>query len=431
MAHPVPPEVQAAHEQLKQAALAVEKRDVDFAHAPWPELEKTVIKLLGGPFHIDKPDHQVVALGLAAALADRLNAEHGAFWFFDRDAPEGASLGFPSALIMLSPLGAVLDALGHSSLARLDDSTAEIRRALAQTKFSLTAKASPVRLLPEDYQRLFDAGFVQFLAVDLPKAKEAWGWPPERLSREIRDALGRSTRIQQELRTQLESQLVGALDRLERGKPLIDQVDRASRVAELMVHLFATKAATGFAPEELWHEIVFPLLFVSAPDKFPPLEVQDLDAYREGADAVALFVDIVPYTTPAAEDGLLGVFPVDQLGLADEKFRSAATRARLVKVGKEPLRKALEAFDPAKTKDALQRFVDYVEEKAGLKRGGEPSPLLEASLQLLGELKRAAMDPSNGGCELFMRRCTEAEAASESALELVREALKAPRIILA
>jgi hypothetical protein len=430
MAHPVPPQVHAAYEQLKEAARAVEKRDVDLAHAPWPEIEKTVIKLLGGPFRIEKPDHQVVALGLAAALGDRLIEEHQAFWFFDRDAPEGASLGFPSALIMLSPLGAVLDALGRANLARLDDSIAEIRRALAQAKFAPTAKASSVRLVPDDYQRLFDAGFVQFLAVDLSKAKETWSWPAERVSREIRDALGRSTRIPQELRGQLESQLAGALDRLERGKPLIDQVERAPHVAELMVHLFGTRTATGFAPEELWHEIVFPLLFVSAPDKFPPLEAQDLEAYRQGADAVALFVDLVPYTTPAADDGLLGVFPVDQIGLADEKFRSAA-RARLIKTGKEPLRKALEAFDPAKAKDAVQRFVAYVEEKAGFNRGGEPSPLLEASLQLLTDLKRAALDPSNGGCELFMRRCTEAEAASESALELVRDALKAPRIILA
>lgn len=429
MAHPVPPQIQAAQQQLQQAIASVEKKEVDLAKAPWTELEQAVIKLLGGKFDLARPEHQVVAMGLCGVLADRLITEHGAFWFFDRDAPEGASLGFPTALVMLSPLGATIDALARGNLPQLENTLTEIRRGLAQARFAPTGQAGAVRLNPEDYQRLFDAGFVQFLAVDMAKAKEAWDAAPEKLARDLKDAIGRSTRIPAEARPQLEGQLVGALDRLERGKPLIDQVDRAPRVGELIVHLFGSKEGTGFAPEELWHEIVMPLLFIGAPDKFPPLENEDVESYKQGADILALFVDLVPNQQKQAEDGLLGVFPADQLGLAHDKFRSQGG-TRLIKIGKAPVEAALRAFDATKSRASLAQFTQYVEDKAGLKRGAQPSDqLVEAAMQLLTDLRRLVVETPN--TELFMRRCTEAEASSETALALVRDALKAPRIILA
>src|SRR5688572_24095000 len=100
MAHPVPPQVEAARrhldEDLKQADQAL-----DSATASWAEIEKSVIKLLGGPFRIEQPEHQLIALGLAGIFADRLEKEAGAFWFPNRDAQEGASLGFPDAVIVL------------------------------------------------------------------------------------------------------------------------------------------------------------------------------------------------------------------------------------------------------------------------------------------------------------------------------------------
>src|SRR2546423_11539236 len=34
-------------------------------------------------------------------------------------------------------------------------------------------------------------------------------------------------------------------------------------------HLFGGTMSTGSAPEELWSDVVFPLLFVGAPEKFP------------------------------------------------------------------------------------------------------------------------------------------------------------------
>ncbi len=428
MSHPAPPQIVAAYEQLSSALQTVEKRSVDLLTESWADIEKAVVKVLGGPFQLQRQEHQVVAVGLSAALGQRLIQEHGAFWFFDRDAPTGASLGFPAALVMLSPFGAVLDALNAAQLERLESLITDIRRSLAQAKFSPTAQQPP-RLTPDDYQRLFDPGFLQFVMIDTTKAKAAWDSPPEKLARDLRDALGRSTRIPKEVRPQVEGQLVGALERLDRGKPVIEQVARFPRVGELMAHLFGTVDGTGFAPEELWAELVLPMAFIGAPASFPPLEEEDLEAFRQGADVLALFADIVPFQIKAVDDGLLGVFPVDQIGLPHANFEGAGN-ARLIKVGKSALQPVLAGFDPVKSKEALAKFTALLEEKSGMKRA-EQSPLLEAGLQLLGDLKRVVSDPKHANHELFLRRSTEGEAASEQALVLVRDALTAPRIILA
>ena len=167
----------AATRQLSAGLAKVEGRPIDVAKAPWAEIEQGVIKLLGGPFRPDRPEHQLVAFGLAGALAERLVESDHAFWFPHREAPEGAMLGFPEALLMLSPLQAVLDALARSKLESLDAVTADVRRALGEARFAPVA-GGPVRLRPEDYARLFDPGFLQFMVVDARRARELWAAKP-------------------------------------------------------------------------------------------------------------------------------------------------------------------------------------------------------------------------------------------------------------
>ena len=129
-----------------------------------------------------------VALGLAAIFAERLARDTQGFWFPNREAMEGASLGFSDALMMLSPFGAVLESLSRGQLSRLDEVAKEVRTNLSQAKFGAGRVA---RLNALDYQRLFDPGFLQFVAVDPEKARTAWESAPDKVIRELRGALDR------------------------------------------------------------------------------------------------------------------------------------------------------------------------------------------------------------------------------------------------
>ncbi|MFT3707567.1 MAG: hypothetical protein QM817_07840 [Archangium sp.] len=432
MAMPRPPQLDSAFQQVTAVLTQIQGKPVDLVKDSWADIEKGAIKIFGGPFNPGQMEHQVVALGLAAALGDRLHADHQAFWFPYRETPEGASLGFPDALIMLSPFGAIVDALSVGKLERIDEVLKTIRNSLAQAKFG-AGGGQPMRLGPADYMRLFDPGFVQIIGVDAAKTKQAWDASPEKASIDIRDAINRAAKLPAEAKKQLEQQLVGALGRLEGGKPIITQAARAPRVVETVGLLYGSTTSTGPAAEEFWSDVVMPLLFVGAPAQFPPLDEEELAAAKQGVDPLFIYLEVVPFAFKAPDDqALLGAFPASSLSLPSPEFKGA--QPRLIKVGLEVVKDALAAFDADKTRDAIKRFAAYVIEKGGTPpaqpaQGGgaeEAKLMLDAAMTLLTDLKNAVKE----GRDVYVRRMTEAEAASEPALALVRQALSAPRIIL-
>jgi hypothetical protein len=422
----------AATQQLAASLTRVTGGPVDLRTASWADIEKGVIKLLLGPFRPEEPEHQLVALGLAGALADRLIASDQAFWFPHREAPEGGMLGFPEAVLMLSPFQAVAEALSRGKLERLDEVAADIRRALAQARFAPSG-AAPVRLRPEDYARLFDPGFLQFMLVDGRRAKELWAARPSVLSADVRAAVGRvsAQRMSPESRTQFEQQIAGALARLDPAKSFGEQVGQSPRLAELMLTLAAGTKQTGSAPDEFWEQAILPLLFTGAPTTYPPLDPQDIEAAKQGVDPLALFLDVVPYTSPAPEDGLLGVFPTQEIGVPHPGLAQGGV-PRLLTVPKAVLQPKLAAYDPRAARASLDGFAKYLGDKAGkpVTASAPGKQMEDAALALLGELK-GLLDGAPADSELVLRRLTETEALSDGALMAVREALQGPRIILA
>jgi hypothetical protein len=89
----------------------------------------------------------------------------------------------------------------------------------------------------------------------------------------------------------------------------------------------------------------------------------------------------------------------------------------------------VEQFDADKMADAVTRFTQYLAEKAGkpVQESQQGKEMMQAAMLLLSDLKRAVTGAQGMLC---LRRLTEAEAASEQALALVRRALQGGRIIL-
>jgi hypothetical protein len=428
LAIPAPPQIEIALEQLKEQLKGVEKKDIDVLTTSWADLEKSVIKILGGAFAPDKHEHQAVALGLAGVLAQKLGADTQSFWFQNREAMEGASLGFSDALIVLSPFGAVMDALSQSKLAQLENLAGDVRKSLAQVRFG---GGQAARLSPVDYERLFDPGFLQFVVMDAAKTKQVWETPTRKVSSDIRDAISRATQLPAEVRQQLEGQLIGVLSRLDQDKGLLAQAERTGRVAELVGHLFGTVGSTGSAPEEFWHDMAFPLLYIGAPMSFPPVDAEELDAFTKGVDPLFLFIDLVPYQTPSEEGALLDTFPPQELALPHPEM-GRVRNLHLIQLPKARLAPLIEKFDPVKSRESLDAFTKMLQEKSG--KSGPPSDeakaMLEGAMALLTDLKAAMETATKQNGELYLRRLTEAEASSDPALAVVRTALSAPRIIL-
>jgi hypothetical protein len=427
---PAPIQIEVAVKQLKQAIDSIERREVDLEKASWSEIEKSIIKLLGGAFRVERPDHQAIALGVSGLLAEHFNQQLGAFWFPNREALEGAALGFPDALMVLAPFGAAVDALARGNLALLDEMEKDVRRSISQVRFS-AIQPGVTKLTPADYQRLFDPGFIQFVAVNPAKAKESWERTPPQLAREIRDGLSRMPNsVPTEVRKQLETQLTGALDRLQPQNKLGNQTERVSRLSELIAHLFASTEVSGSAPEELWTEVILPILLIGVPQRFPPLEQADLAAYRQGADPLLLYVDIVPHQSSAPDDGFLGLFAPDEI----EPLNLASARdgiPRLLRLKRERLEPLVNAFDPAKVTQSVEAFSTQLQQQVGTPSESPPrSALLQSVLTLLSDLKKVVPAAGKEGNALGVRQLTEAEALTDAALDRLRRTLQGPRIIL-
>lgn len=107
----------------------------------------------------------------------------------------------------------------------------------------------------------------------------------------------------------------------------------------------------------------------------------------------------------------------------------AVQNLRLVKVGLDAIREPIAKFDEKKTRATLEKFAADVKRQTGevaLQGQAEAKQMLDAAMVLLTDLKRVV----ESGKEVCVRRLTEAEAASDPALSLVRQALSGPRIIL-
>jgi hypothetical protein len=439
MSHPTPPQIQAAVAQFTQALRSAEGTDLDPLTAPWADVEKGVIKLLGGKFSPEDQSHRTVAFMVGAVLSERLARDLGAFFFPNRSSPQGASVGFPDALVMFSPFEAAAQALARAKLPMLDEVVADLRRVLAEGRNpgGVIGGASEPKLEPADYQRLFDPGFVQFLVVDPTAAKTLWDKPAGTVAKEVEDALGRlGPEIPADVREGMKRQIVGALRQLDANKPLADQLAQAPQLVELTTLLHGATAATGFAPAEFWEDVLLPLFHIGPADSFPPLDEDEVEPYKKGAEAVLLYVDAVPFKVPARdEDGLLGVFPPEEVLFLDRRFADAPS-LRLARVSPEALREAAARFDGPKLRASVEKFQTLVEEKAG-PRPAEAAPpagqptLLDVGVALLGDLARIVKEADEKQAFLCIRRSTEAEASSEPALHALRKALSGPRIILA
>jgi hypothetical protein len=424
-----PPQIQAAVNHFAKALAAAEKREIDPLTAPWTEIEQGVIKLLGGAFSPREAAHHNLAFMVGAALAERLRRDLGAFWFPNRTVPQGAALGFPSGIIVFSPFPTALQAMSRGRLTMLDEVTRELDQVTAQGRAENLGGGQT--LGPDDYQRLFDPGFVQFVCLTPPAMQTLWARTAPQEMRELDDAFSRMPdRVPVEARKGLQRQLNDSMRRLDAARTIGELAGGAPQLIELLALVHAGGEATGFAPAELWEGVLLPLLHIGAATSFPPTDDEEVrQAFQQGAPAILVYVETVPYQTPAAdEDGLLGVFPGDGVLLADAVFEKAET-VRLNRVDPKILKDLAARFDATAVRASIERF-----REAG---GGKPETpengpsLLDVAMTLLTDLSRVVASAEEKGAYLCVRHATEAEAASEPLLDELRRVATGPRIILA
>ena len=177
--------------EMISALKELEGDHLDPISAPWGDVEKGIIKMLGGALDPENPNHQAVVFMTGALFGERLESSFDAFWFPNRSSRFGATMGLPEVLTVVSPLDVAEQALAKGDLAKLDEVQRDLRNARAKATLGLDA-GTPERLGPETYQNLFDPALVQFAAFDEKAAEEVLNTTPSVIMRIFRQRCQKS-----------------------------------------------------------------------------------------------------------------------------------------------------------------------------------------------------------------------------------------------
>ncbi|HYD61331.1 MAG TPA: hypothetical protein VEC35_13285 [Noviherbaspirillum sp.] len=188
----------------------------------------------------------------AAMLADRFVAEHGAFWFVQRESPLGVSLGFPDALLSFSPVRLVEAVLEQDDIGALDARERELRESLGKHR----SQQGTSKLSPALYQELFDPEFVRFCVVDDARVHRALNMSAGHATREMRSAIAAAV-PDLARRALIEAAWLAPFKNLDDSASLCGQIPQASRAIERFVRMFATVSIGTPAAASFWSANVF------------------------------------------------------------------------------------------------------------------------------------------------------------------------------
>jgi hypothetical protein len=240
----------------------------------------------------------------------------------------------------------------------------------------------------------------QWLVMDFARLAKLWNEEPvEKLIAAVRErgpSLGPAN-------AQVIEQVAAALGRAKQDAPVANQTtDRG--LFEAVAQIVGLRRATQPVAIDILERIVMPALHVGIPEKFPPLDEDDLSNLRKGIEMFAFFTEVVPHKFQADDEGFLGTIPHDQL-TTPYKDRNVLEigKGDWVVVNPAHFIPMLEQFDPQGLLDKYDEFVAYVRSiPEAPHRRDDGRMLAEIAARSLADLKGAvAMTVTEGLALLF------------------------------
>ena len=241
------------------------------------------------------------------------------------------------------------------------------------------------RFLAQHYIRLHTVPLGQWMSMDFAQLAKLWNEEPvAKLVEAVKKAgprLGPGN-------AQVVEQVVAAIGRAKQNEPIAKQTgDRG--LFEAIAQIVALRRATAPVAIDILERVVMPALHVGMPDKFPPLDEDDLANLRKGIELFAFFVEVIPHKFQADDEGFLGTIPHEQLTTpyADRNVLEIG-KGDWVVVNPEHFAPMLEQYDAKKLLDKYDEFVKYVGSiPEAPRRRDDGRMLAETAIRALADLK--------------------------------------------
>ncbi len=256
------------------------------------------------------------------------------------------------------------------------------------------------RYLAQHYIRLHTVPLGQWMSMDFARLAKLWNdEPTSKLIEALKEAgprLGPQN-------MQVVEQVVAAISKAKQEEPIAKQTNDRG-LFEAIAQIVALRRATAPVAIDILERVVMPALHVGLPDKFPPLDEDDLGNLRKGIELFAFFVEIVPHQFQADDEGFLGTIPHEQLTTpyADRNVLEIG-KGDWVVVNPSHFIPMLKEYDPQKLLDKYDDFVKYVRSIPDApNRRDDGRMLAETAIRALADLKQCvAVAAQNQDALLF------------------------------
>jgi hypothetical protein len=331
-------------------------------------------------------EHWEVWFTYGAWIGETMRRRHGGHWLMMGDDPHTWRIGFSKIFLEIAPFmfSEQLLRMGSGATKKMVTEIERIR-GLHEEQKERDKGQSLDRFLAQHYIRLHTVPLGQWMSMDFANLAKLWNEEP--VAKLIGELKEKGPRLGPQ-NAQIVEQVVTALAKAKQDTPIAKQTNDRG-LFEAIAQIIALRRATGPVAIDILERVVMPALHVGVPEKFPPLDDDDLANLRKGTELFAFFTEVVPHKFQADDEGFLGTIPHEQLTTpyADRNVLEIG-KGDWVVVNPAHFIPMLQEFDPQKMLDKYDEFVKYVAENPDAPRRRDDGRMLaETAVRALADLK--------------------------------------------
>jgi hypothetical protein len=347
-------------------------------------------------------DHWEVWFSYGAWIGETMRRRHGGHWLMMGDDPHTWRIGFSKLFLEIAPFvfAEQLLRMGSGATRKMVTEIERIRQ-LHEEQKTADKGGSLDRFLAQHYIRLHTVPLGQWMSMDFANFAKLWNEAP--VSQLVAELKEKGPRLGPG-NAPIVEQIVTALARANQDAPIAKQTtDRG--LFEAIAQIVALRRATAPIAIDILERVVMPAMHVGVPEKFPPLDADDLATLRKGIELFAFFVDVVPHKFQADDEGFLGTIPNEQLATpyADRSVLEIG-KGDWVIINPGHFVQMLSEFDPQRLLDKYDEFVKYI---GGIpdapRRRDDGRMLAETAIRALADFKMCVATAAQNKDALLFR----------------------------
>jgi len=332
-------------------------------------------------------EHWEIWFTFGAWIGETIRRRHGGHWLLMGDDPHTWRVGFSKIFLEIAPFvfAEQLLRMGSGATKKMVSEIERLRQ-LHEEQRERDGDKSLDRFVAQHYIRLHTVPLGQWMAMDFNSLAKLWNDEPVGKLIEALKEAGPRLGAQN---MQVVEQVIQAISRAKQDEPIAKQTNDRG-LFEAIAQIIALRRATQPVAIDILERVVMPAMHVGLPEKFPPLDEDDLGNLRKGIELFAFFVEVVPHKFQADDEGFLGTIPHEALTTpyADRNVLEIG-KGDWVVVNPAHFIPMLSEYDPQKLLEKYDEFVTYLRSIPDApNRRDDGRMLAETAIRALADLKQ-------------------------------------------